>query len=345
MSGYTIERHLPPDFAARALRADVQHGLTSVPKSLPPKWFYDKVGSELFEEITRLPEYYPTRAERQILSRRAAEIAAAAPFGTLVELGSGSSQKTRLLLDALSAGGRPLSYVPLDVSDSALADAARRLAADYPSLRIRALVADFTHQLDLLAITDDGHAPVGAAPGDAAGDGPRLAAFLGGTIGNLEPAQRARFLADLRGVLGPADRFLLGADLVKDPVTLVAAYDDETGVTAAFNRNLLDMLNQSLGADFDPGAFEHVALWDPDQEWIEMRLRARRRQLVRLESLDLTVCFEPGEDLCTEISAKFRRDGLRRELGEAGFALEKWWTDDLGRFSLSLWAPVDGAVR
>lgn len=329
MSDPVIENHLPPDFAARSLRADVLRGLTATPKSLPPKWFYDKVGSELFEEITRLPEYYPTRAETQILAARAGEIAGTGAFGSLVELGSGSSVKTRLLLDAMAADRRPVGYVPLDVSAAALADAAARLAGDYPPLRIRGLVADFTSQLELLA-------PRGGAEADQS----RLVAFLGGTIGNFEPDQRANFLKKLREILGPGDRFLLGADLVKEPAVLVAAYDDAAGVTAAFNRNLLEVLNHSLGADFEPGGFEHVALWDPDREWIEMRLRATSACLVRLADLDLSVSFAVGEELRTEISAKFRRAGLRGELEAAGFTFERWWTDELGRYSLSLWSPA-----
>jgi L-histidine N-alpha-methyltransferase len=324
MTGYTLQDHLPADFAARSLRQDALHGLTRTPKTLPPKWFYDKVGSELFEEITRLPEYYPTRAEREILTRRAAQVAAAGPFDTLVELGSGSSSKTRLLLDALLHRTDRLGYVPLDVSSSALTDAARLLATQYPQLRTQALVADFTQQLDLLDRVD----------------GTRLVAFLGGTIGNFTPDERAGFLRAVRRVLNPGDRFLLGADLVKDPALLVAAYDDAAGVTAAFNRNLLKVLNRELGADFDPDAFEHVAVWDAEAEWIEMRLRSPRAQQVRLQALDLAIGFARGEDLRTEISAKFRRAGLERESADAGFAAQEWWADGLDRFSLSLWAPI-----
>lgn len=324
MTGYTLHDHLPADHGVSSLHQDVLDGLTRVPKSLPPKWFYDKVGSELFEDITRLPEYYPARVEREILTERAAEIAASSRFDTLVELGSGSSSKTRLLLDALLRGADRLDYVPLDVSPSALDDAAQRLVCDYPRLCTHALVADFTTQLDLL---DEVY-------------GTRLIAFLGGTIGNFTPDERARFLRSLRRVLRPGDRFLLGADVVKDPAVLVAAYDDTAGVTAAFNRNLLDVLNWRLDADFDPTAFEHVAIWDADAEWIEMRLRSRVAQRVRLLALDLTVDFAAREELRTEISAKFRRDRLEREFTTAGFTLQQWWTDPLARFSLSLWAPV-----
>lgn len=316
MSPVQVTRTLPEDATGAALRADVRRGLTGTPKTLPPKWFYDARGSDLFDEITRLPEYYPTRAEREILVARAAEIAAATGARTLVELGSGSSDKTRHLLDALDGLA---TYVPVDVSESALRGAARLLLADRPDLDIHALVADFTREIELPA-----------APG------PRLVAFLGGTIGNLLPAERAEFLAAVRGMLSPGDFFLLGTDLVKEESTLVAAYDDAAGVTARFNKNVLAVVNRELGADFDLGAFEHVALWDPDQEWIEMRLRSTTAQTVKIQALDLAVDFEENEDLRTEISAKFRRDGVATELRAADLELTGWWTDALGRFALSL---------
>jgi L-histidine N-alpha-methyltransferase len=319
----TIHDHLPPHHAAEALRRDAARGLTSRPKVLPPKWFYDKTGSELFEQITTLPEYYPTRAEREILHARAADVVAATGCHTLVELGSGSSEKTRLLLDALTASAREPGYVGLDVSEDALREACQALAADYPALTVTGVRADFEHQLDTLP----------------AGEG-RLVAFLGGTVGNLDPEQRAGFFRALRERLGPDDRFLLGADLVKSPDVLVPAYDDAAGVTAAFNHNVLDVLNQGLGADFRHEDFEHVALWDAGNEWIEMRLRAVRDVLVGLPAIDLVVAFDAGEDMRTEISAKFRREGLTRELAAAGLAPAGWWTDTNDRFSLSLWSPA-----
>jgi len=326
----TFHDHLPPHHAAEQLRLDAARGLTGRPKVLPPKWFYDKTGSELFERITTLPEYYPTRAEREILQARAAEIVAATGCRTLVELGSGSSEKTRLLLDALvaGAGGAP-GYVALDVSEDALRGACHALAGDYPELAVTGVRADFENQLHTL--------PDAGPEGRGAG---RLVVFLGGTIGNLDPGQRARFFRDLRGRLGPGDRFLLGADLVKSPDVLVPAYDDAAGVTAAFNHNVLDVLNNGLGADFRHEDFEHVALWDAEREWIEMRLRAVRDVLVGLPAIDLVVAFDAGEELRTEISAKFRRAGLERELGEAGLAPAGWWTDGGDRFSLSLWSPA-----
>ncbi|MFB7197984.1 L-histidine N(alpha)-methyltransferase [Streptomyces sp. NPDC056240] len=316
MSPYQLTRTLPEDATGAALRSDVLTGLTGTPKTLPPKWFYDARGSELFDEITTLPEYYPTRAEREILLARSQEISEATGARTLVELGSGSSDKTRHLLDDLPDLE---TYVPVDVSESALRGAAEALGAERPGLRIHALIADFT--LDL-TLPD--------APG------PRLAAFLGGTIGNLLPNERAAFLTAVRALLRPGDMLLLGTDLVKDEPVLVAAYDDAAGVTAAFNKNVLDVINRDLGADFDPGAFEHVALWDADNEWIEMRLRSTAAQTVKIPALGLAVDFEDGEEIRTEISAKFREDGVRAELAGAGLRMTHWWTDAQNRFALSL---------
>jgi L-histidine N-alpha-methyltransferase len=306
-----------------ALRADARTGLTAAPKWLPPKYFYDARGSELFEEITRLPEYYPTRAEREILTERATAIARVTGAKTLVELGSGSSEKTRLLLDALREHGTLGFFAPLDVSGAALHDAVGGLRTDYPDLHVRGIVADFVNHLELLPES-----------------GNRLVAFLGGTIGNFTPAERAPFLAELRAQLEAGEWFLLGADLVKDPAVLVPAYDDAAGVTAEFNRNVLRVLNRELDADFDAEAFSHVALWDPAQEWIEMRLRASRAMTVHLKALDLTIGFTQGEDLRTEVSAKFRHDGLAAELATAGFTLRHWWTDRAGRFGVALATAV-----
>ncbi|MEU0943658.1 L-histidine N(alpha)-methyltransferase [Streptomyces canus] len=316
MSPFLLTRTLPEDTTEAALRADVLKGLTHTPKTLPPKWFYDAHGSELFEQITELPEYYPTRAEREILVARSGEIAAATGARTLVELGSGSSEKTRYLLDALTGLH---TYVPVDVSESALTQAGHALIAQRPELSVHALIADFTGGLSL--------------PGTP---GPRLVAFLGGTIGNLLPVERAAFLSSVRSLLSPGDALLLGTDLVKDENVLVRAYDDAAGVTAAFNRNVLTVVNRELGADFDPGAFDHVALWDAENEWIEMRLRSRTEQTVKVPALDLAVDFAADEELHTEISAKFRKEGVRGELGAAGLELAHWWTDSEGRFALSL---------
>lgn len=320
MSPFLLTRTLPVDATDAALRTDVLNGLTRHPKTLPPKWFYDARGSDLFEEITRLPEYYPTRAEREILIDRAVEIAAASGARTLIELGSGSSEKTRHLLDALP---ELHSYVPVDVSESALRGAANALLEERPQLSVHALIADFTAELSLPETP-----------------GPRLVAFLGGTIGNLLPDERAAFLSSVRSLLSPGDTLLLGTDLVKDEKVLVAAYDDAAGVTAAFNRNVLSVVDRELGADFALDDFEHVARWNPRQEWIEMRLRARRALTVKIPELDLLVSFEAGEEVRTEVSAKFRKDGVRGELAAAGLRLSQWWTDSAGRFALSL-ATVD----
>ncbi|QEV21563.1 L-histidine N(alpha)-methyltransferase [Streptomyces alboniger] len=320
MSPFLLTRTLPEDATGAALRADVRHGLTSASKSLPPKWFYDARGSALFEEITTLPEYYPTRAEREILVTRAAEIAEVTGVRTLIELGSGSSEKTRHLIDAMPSLH---TYVPVDVSESALTGAANTLLARRPSLDVHALIADFTRGL--------------ALPGTP---GPRLVAFLGGTIGNLLPTERTAFLSSVRDLLAPGDALLLGTDLVKDESVLVSAYDDAAGVTASFNKNVLAVMNRELEADFDPDAFEHVAVWDREREWIEMRLRSTADQTVKIPALDLAVDFAAGEEMRTEISAKFRQDGVRAELAASGLDLTHWWTDERGRFALSLSAPV-----
>ncbi|MEV6477108.1 L-histidine N(alpha)-methyltransferase [Streptomyces sp. NPDC051657] len=320
MSPFLLTRTLPVDATDAALRADVLSGLTRRPKTLPPKWFYDARGSELFEEITRLPEYYPTRAEREILQARAEEIAAASGARTVIELGSGSSEKTRHLLDVLP---ELHSYVPVDVSESALTGAAESLLAEHPGLSVHALIADFTGGL--------------ALPGTP---GPRLVVFLGGTIGNLLPEERAAFLRSVRSLLSPGDALLLGTDLVKDEETLVAAYDDAAGVTAAFNKNVLTVVNRELGADFPLDDFDHLAVWNPREQWIEMRLRARRALSVKIRELDLVVPFEAGEELRTEVSAKFRQEDVREELAAAGMRLTQWWTDSAGRFALSLATAV-----
>jgi L-histidine Nalpha-methyltransferase len=328
----SIERLLPAGFLASALRRDALAGFTAMPKTLPPKWFYDAEGSALFEKITELPEYYPTRAERSILVATADEIAAASGARTLVELGSGSSEKTRLLLSALRSAGTLRCYVPVDVSESALVLAGDALTAEYPGLDVHAVVSDFEEHLGLPS-EPDGAAGAGAS-------GPRLVAFLGSTIGNLGPAQRASFLRRVRSQLRHGDSFLLGTDLVKDPAVLIAAYDDTAGVTAAFNKNVLAVLNASLGADFDLDAFDHVAAWNAEAEWIEMRLRSAASQQVHVPGIGLTVHFGEGEEMRTEVSAKFRRPGVERELAAAGFAMRSWWTDPVGQFGLSLSVPA-----
>ncbi len=301
------------------LEIDARRGLTTKPKDIPPKWFYDDRGSALFDEITRLPEYYPTRRERAILVAHSADIVRATNADTLVELGSGTSEKTRLLLDAMRDAGTLRRFVPFDVSKQTLHDAAAAIEHDYPGIDVQPVVGDFT--LDLDSIPNGGR---------------RLVAFLGGTIGNLLPDARARFLADIAALLGPNDFFLVGTDLVKDKRRLVAAYDDAQGVTAAFNKNVLHVMNRELDADFDVDAFEHVAVFDTEREWIEMRLRSTRRQLVRIGALDLDVEFRAGEEMRTEVSAKFTRRRIERELAAAGLVLVEWCTDPARDFALSL---------
>ncbi|MDT4915569.1 MAG: L-histidine Nalpha-methyltransferase [Pseudonocardiales bacterium] len=313
---------LAPEAYLESLRRDVRAGLTASPKTLPPKYFYDARGSDLFDEITRLPEYYPTRAETAILTRHAGEVAALSGARTLVELGSGTSAKTRLLLTALTAAGTLERFVPFDVDPAVLAHAAEQVGAEYPGLAVEPVIGDFEKHL-------------AALPRHPA----QLIAFLGSTIGNLEPADRARLFGSLRAVLRPGDSFLLGTDLVKDPARLQRAYDDPAGVTAAFNRNVLSVVNRELSADFEESWFEHVALWNADREWIEMHLLSLRDQVVTIGDLDLQVPFARGELMRTEISAKFRPDGIRAELDAAGFELVRFWTDPAGDFGLSLARP------
>ena len=314
-----VEVHLTPPELRAALRRDVAAGLSSSPKELPPKYFYDARGCDLFDDITRLAEYYPTRCERSILTERAAEIARLSAADTLVELGSGTSEKTRLLLDALADEGRLRRIVAFDVSEPTLRSAAGTLAHAYPQAEVRAVVGDFEHHL-------------GAIPRG----GRRLVAFLGGTIGNLAPKQRALFLSEVASLMAPGDGLLLGTDLVKDVARLEAAYDDAAGVTAEFNRNVLHVVNRELGADFVPERFTHVARFDPDEEWIEMWLRSSEAQEVTVADLGMAVGYGRGEAMRTEISAKFRRSGVEAELGDADLALARWWTDRDGDFAVSL---------
>ncbi|OBI55821.1 dimethylhistidine N-methyltransferase [Mycolicibacterium fortuitum] len=315
----TLSNYLAADSAATALRRDVRDGLTQTPKMLPPKWFYDSVGSDLFDQITRLPEYYPTRTEAQILRRRSPEIVAAAGADTLVELGSGTSEKTRMLLDAMRDSGQLRRFIPFDVDAGVLRAAGDAIGQEYPGVEIDAVCGDFEEHLGKIPAV-----------------GRRLVAFLGSTIGNLTPGPRANFLASLAETLQPGDSVLLGTDLVKDAERLVSAYDDSAGVTAAFNRNVLSVVNRELDADFDLDAFAHVAKWNADEERIEMWLRADAPQQVRVAALDLDVAFGAGEEMLTEVSCKFRADRVADELAKAGLRQTHWWTDEAGDFGLSL---------
>ncbi|MCV7422403.1 L-histidine N(alpha)-methyltransferase [Mycobacterium yunnanensis] len=315
----SLSNYLEADAAARALRRDVRDGLTASPKTLPPKWFYDARGSDLFDQITRLPEYYPTRAEAAILRAHAADIAAASGADTLVELGSGTSEKTRILLDAMNEAGSLRRFVPFDVDATILESAGAAISAEYPRVEIDAVCGDFEEHLGKIPLV-----------------GRRLVVFLGSTIGNLTTGPRAEFLAALADTLQPGDTLLLGTDLVKDTGRLVRAYDDAAGVTAAFNKNVLAVVNRELGADFDVDAFDHVALWNDDELRIEMRLRANAAQRVRIDDLDLTVDFAAGEEMLTEVSCKFPPEAVAEELAAAGLRRIAWWTDDAGDFGLSL---------
>jgi L-histidine N-alpha-methyltransferase len=318
-TGIRIDSHLG-DANERSLADDVLHGLTRPFKELPPKHFYDARGAELFDRICELPEYYPTRTERSILERTAGELARLTGASELVELGSGTAAKTRVLLDALHRAGTLVRYVPVDVTESMVRDCATALTAEYPGLQVHGVIGDFERHLDRV--------PPAA--------GPRIVAFLGGTIGNFPPASRRRVLTDITGMLGPEDHLLMGTDLVKDPSVLKDAYDDAQGVTAEFNRNVLRVVNRELGADFDPEDFDHIALFDDEHEWIEMRLRARREHTTLVRDLDLAVHFDAGEELRTEISAKFTPERLEGDLSAAGLELIRWFTDPDELFALTL---------
>jgi L-histidine N-alpha-methyltransferase len=319
----TIDVHLTGDDLWAAMERDVRAGLTMAPKQLPPVYFYDDRGSRLFDEITRLPEYYPTRAERSILDARAKDIAQSSDADTLVELGAGTCDKSRLLLGAMQSNGRLDRFVPLDVSDTTLWEAATALAREFPGLAVHAVVADFHTHLELLP-----------------GGGRRLFAFLGGTIGNLDPGQRRTFLEGLAAIMTEDDHFLLGTDLVKDRGRLVRAYDDAAGVTAEFNRNVLHVLNRELGADFDPGRFDHVARWNEDDHRIEMWLRSTGQQQIRVADLGLDVSFGAGEEMLTEISTKFSPDALDTELRSCGFEVEAMWPSDDDDFLMTMARPA-----
>jgi L-histidine N-alpha-methyltransferase len=310
----------------RSLANDVLDGLTKPFKELPPKHFYDARGSELFEQITEQPEYYPTRTELAILRDSAAEIVALTGAGELVELGAGASDKARLLLDAMreTVPTHPRRYIPLDVSRSVVEDAARTLIEDYEDLQVHGVVGDFERHLE--------HVP------DAAGV-PRIVALLGGTIGNFPPGTRRNVLGKIATLLVPGDRLLLGTDLVKDPRVIEAAYNDAAGITAEFNRNLLYVLNRELDGDFQPESFEHIAFYDRRNEWVEMRLRATRASSVYIADLDLRVEFAAGEELRTEISAKFTRAHVEADLEASGLELERWFTDDEELFAVTMAQP------
>jgi L-histidine Nalpha-methyltransferase len=324
-----IDVHLPEGGAFAGMAEDVREGLSSPFKELPPKYFYDERGSALFERITELPEYYPTRAERSILDARADEIIAAAGADkagptTLIELGSGAAAKTRRLLDSIAAAGTLETYVPVDISEQITRRVAEELVAEYDGLRVHGIVCDYETHLERVPREE------GA-----------LIAFLGGTIGNFRPAPRRAFLARIATLMYPGDRFLLGTDLVKDRAVLEAAYNDSAGVTAEFNKNVLHVLNRELDAQFEPDAFEHVAFWDPDNAWMDIRLRSLTEQLTDVRELDMRVHFARNEEMRTEISTKFTRERLEASYADAGLELLEWWTDPDELYALSLARTAD----
>ncbi len=319
----TVQVHSSGRSSRVALVEDVRRGLSKRPKELPPRWFYDERGSQLFEEITRLPEYYLTRAETEILARCARDIACRMQPEAIVELGAGSSTKTRMLIDAARQSGMLSRFVPFDVSPEIVERSARELVAEFPGLGVHAVIGDFAGDLQQIPRL-----------------GRQLVVFLGSTIGNFDDQERAAFLAAVRSLLAPGDGFLLGVDLVKDPAELIAAYDDAAGVTAGFNRNVLAVINRELSADFDLGAFEHVALYDPELHRIEMHLRSTRDQWVTIPGVGMRVLFQQGELMRTEISAKFTRPMVEAFLHDAGMGLAAWYTDPEERFALVSAVPA-----
>ena len=318
MEATTIDVHLEAGWWRTTLEDDVVKGLTADERCIPAKWFYDELGSQLFDEITKLDEYYPFRAEREILQTRAAEIIAASNADSLVELGSGTSEKSRVLLDAMAAADQLKRYVPFDVSEEILRIAASQIHAEYPGIEVHGIVGDFDRHIPLV--------PIG---------GTGMVAFLGSTIGNFEPRARTQFIADVVEALEPGGTFLLGTDLVKDPQRLWAAYNDAKGVTAKFNLNMLTMLNRELNADFNLDQFEHAADWDAENEWIDIRVRSLTDQTITVEALDLKIEFAAGEEMRTEISAKFRLEGIGAELNAAGLDIVEQWTDEAGDFAMT----------
>ena len=317
-----IEVHLPEGGWLAGLEEDVREGLSSPFKEIPPKYFYDERGSKLFEAITDLPEYYPTRAERAILDARADDIVAAAEPTTLIELGSGAAAKTRVLMDAMREAGSLETYIPVDISEEITRRVAEELVAEYGDLRVHGIVSDYETHLERVPREE------GA-----------LIAFLGGTIGNFRPGPRRSFLARIASLMYPGDRFLLGTDLVKDVAVLEAAYNDSAGVTAEFNKNVLHVLNRELGADFDPECFEHVAFFDAENEWVDIRLRSLAEQFIDLTGLDMRTHFARNEEMRTEISTKFTRERLEASYADAGLEIVEWWSDPDDLYALSLARP------
>lgn len=306
--------------AAQTLVDEVREGLGRQPlRELPCKYFYDDRGSALFDEITRLAEYYPTRTEEALLAAHAEAIVAAVAPRELVELGSGAGRKVRFFLDAMRRRGRLERVQMLEISEGWLRASVEALQADYPEAAVEGVVGDFVHDLEALGR-----------------GGERLMLFLAGTLGNLHPEAVPGFFRQAAAILEPGDGFLVGVDLVKDPARLHAAYNDAAGVTAQFNLNLLVVLNAQLGADFDLAGFEHVAFYDPAAQWIEMRLRARRAMHVRLPGADVELDLAAGEEIRTELSCKYTRESFQRRVAGSGLRLERWFTDAESLFASAL---------
>jgi L-histidine N-alpha-methyltransferase len=318
-----VDRHLDDADRRLGLHDGTFWSLRETPRGLSPVWLYDERGSQLFDEITQLPEYYLARAETTILMARAPEIATLTRAETLVELGSGTSRKTRLLLDALDEIGSLRRFAPVDVSEKTLLASAHAIANEYAGIGVHAVVGDFERHLDAL-------------PG---GDR-RLLAFLGSTVGNLDPDRRRRFLEAVAAALEDDDTLLLGVDLVKDPARLEAAYNDGAGLTERFLRNGLEAVNRELGGDFRQDRFAYEALWDERHEWVDIGFRARAAHVVSLAGLGVEIPFADGESLRMEVSAKFRRGGIGAELAGAGLELDRWWSDPAGDFALLLARPA-----
>lgn len=304
-----------------SLADDVRAGLLARPRTLLPKYFYDDHGSRLFEDICATPEYYPSRTEAALLAAHGRDIIERSRCDQLLELGSGSSRKTRHLLDACDSLGHVCSYWPFDVSAQMMLDAGAALVADYPWLDVHALIGDYTGGLENLPLPDDGR---------------RLIAFLGGTLGNFEPEPARRMLEQIAALMRDDDRLLLGVDRVKDSATLEAAYDDSAGITAEFNRNVLRVLNRELGADFPLGEYRHRAVFEREHSRIEMRLRAARAHRVSVSSLDAVIDMEAGEEIVTEFSYKFTPETLADTLAAAGLTIDCHFEADAGAYSLLL---------
>jgi L-histidine N-alpha-methyltransferase len=315
-----IENHLNDEGFFDHMADDVREGLSSMPKTIPPKYFYDAAGSELFERITEQPEYYPMREEGKLLTSIADELMASLRPAQVVELGSGSSTKTRALLDAGRAQGSLQSYVAFDVSESIIVEAGEALERRYPGLELHGIVGDFQRHLETIPEAS----------------GRRLVLFLGSTIGNLYRDQRIELLSQIREILGPEDYLLLGTDLVKDTLIIVPAYNDSAGVTAAFNRNMLRSINNGLDGDFDPNAFEHEAIFNHAEARIEMHLRPRTKQVATLKAIEMEVVVTPDETIWTECSHKFTRETVAEMLAAAGLQLREWYAAPGDMFGLSL---------